>query len=235
VIVAREGENRLRIAVSDTGPGIVPEMQARLFQPFERLGADRTTIPGTGLGLALTRKLVDAMRGEVGVDSVPGEGSRFWILLDRAQPVAAVSPGAADRRDAARVTPGSERTVLYVEDNLATISLMEEVFAMRPRIRLMTAMQGGLTLELARQHRPDLIVLDLHLPDLSGDIVLRRLRRDPRTARIPVVIFSADATERQVKRLLAAGARAYLTKPVKVAEFLRMLDEVFAAAPAATG
>jgi PAS domain S-box-containing protein len=230
VIVTREAGNRLRIAVSDTGPGISPEMQARLFQPFDRLGADRTTIPGTGLGLALTRKLVEAMRGEVGVDSVVGEGTTFWILLDRAPPRLPAPVSAGERRDAVPA-PAAERSVLYVEDNLATISLMEEVFAMRPQIKLMTAMQGGLTLELARQHQPNLIVLDLHLPDISGDIVLRRLRRDHRTAHIPVVIFSADATERQVKRLLAAGARDYLTKPVKVAEFLRMLDEVFVAAP----
>ena len=140
-----------------------------------------------------------------------------------------------DGRPPASLTTGSERTVLYVEDNLATVALMEEIFAMRPQIRLITAMQGGLTLELARQHHPDLIVLDLHLPDLSGDTVLRRLRRDPRTSHIPVVIFSADATERQVKRLLAAGARAYLTKPAKVGDFLKMLDDVFAAAPVPAG
>ncbi len=124
-----------------------------------------------------------------------------------------------------------ERTVLYVEDNLATIGLMEEVFSMRPQIHLLTAMQGGLTLELAREHRPDLIVLDLHLPDIQGDEVLAQLRADPRTAGIPVVMCSADATERRRKQLLAAGAHAYLTKPVKVQRFLRMLDEVLNSIP----
>jgi PAS domain S-box-containing protein len=236
VIVSRDGDARVRVAVSDTGPGIAPQLRERLFQPFERLGAERTTIPGTGLGLALTRKLVEAMRGELGVESVVGEGTTFWILLDRAPSVAAPPVITLDERavaDAAQ--PQGERVVLYVEDNLATIALMEDIFAMRPQIRLITAMQGGLTLELARQHQPDLIVLDLHLPDLSGDTVLRRLRRDPRTAHIPVVIFSADATERQVRRLMNAGARAYLTKPAKVAEFLRMLDDVFAATPVAAG
>jgi len=235
VIGARAGEQRIRLAVSDTGPGISPELLDRLYQPFDRLGADRTTIPGTGLGLALTRKLVEAMRGDLGVDSVVGEGTTFWMLLDRTLSMAAVTAPAGEKRPTATVALGSGRTVLYVEDNLATISLMEEIFAMRPQIRLITAMQGGLTLELARQHQPDLIVLDLHLPDLSGDTVLRRLRRDARTAHIPVVIFSADATERQVKRLMAAGARAYLTKPAKVAEFLRMLDDVFAAVPVPAG
>jgi CheY-like chemotaxis protein len=116
--------------------------------------------------------------------------------------------------------------VLYVEDNLATVGLMESVFALRPKIRLITAMQGGLTLELAREHSPDLIVLDLHLPDIPGDQVLERLRQDPRTARIPVVMCSADATDRIKNRLLDMGAYAYLTKPVKVQRFLRMLDEV---------
>jgi CheY-like chemotaxis protein len=121
--------------------------------------------------------------------------------------------------------------VLYVEDNLATIGMMEEVFSMRPQIHLLTAMQGGLTLELAREHRPDLIVLDQHLPDIPGDQVLAQLRADPRTAGIPVVMCSADATERRRQQLLAAGAHAYLTKPVKVQHFLRMLDEVLTAAP----
>jgi len=235
VIVSREGDDCIRIAVSDTGPGIPAELRDRLFQPFERLGAERTTIPGTGLGLALTRKLVEAMHGELGVESAVGEGSTFWILLDRAPATARAPVVLAETKVADRVPQLAERVVLYVEDNLATISLMEDIFAMRPNIRLITAMQGGLTLELAGQHRPDLIVLDLHLPDISGDTVLRRLRRDPRTAHIPVVIFSADATERQIRRLLAAGAREYLTKPAKVPEFLRMLDEVLAPAPVAAG
>ncbi|MFN2581306.1 MAG: ATP-binding protein [Candidatus Dormibacteria bacterium] len=229
VRVNRNGR-RVRIGVSDTGPGLTPAQQARLFQPFERLGAERTTTQGTGLGLALTKKLVEAMGGEIGVDTAPGEGSTFWITLHRATGV----PEEPRRVDGERGVPASaKRTVLYVEDNLATISLMEEIFAMRPHIHLITAMQGGLTLDLAREHNPDLVILDLHLPDIPGDEVLRRLRDDPRTSDIPVVMFSADATERQVKRLLAAGAHAYLTKPAKVKEFLGTLDEVLAGARAA--
>ena len=170
------------------------------------------------------------MRGEIGVDTGAGSGSTFWITLERAAP--SEVQHVEDER-AAAVSTGESRTVLYVEDNLATIELMEEIFAMRPQIRLVTAMQGGLTLDLARQHHPDLIVLDLQLPDIAGDEVLRRLRHDQRTAQIPVVMFSADATDRQVKRLLAAGARAYLTKPAKIKEFLNTLDEVLAAPPVA--
>jgi PAS domain S-box-containing protein len=228
-VVGQKGDF-IRLAVRDTGPGFTDDEKGRLFQPFERLGAERTTVPGTGLGLALTRKLVQAMHGTIGVDSERGVGSTFWIRLARS-PVAAPKPRI--RRKPPVVTPvvASERTVLYVEDNLATIGLMEEVFSMRPQIHLLTAMQGGLTLELAREHRPDLIVLDLHLPDIQGDEVLAQLRADPRTAGIPVVMCSADATERRRKQLIAAGAHAYLTKPVKVQSFLRMLDEVLAGTP----
>jgi CheY-like chemotaxis protein len=165
------------------------------------------------------------MDGSIGVDSEPGDGSTFWIRLDQA-PGPPAKPRT--RRKPADTTPvlTYQRTVLYVEDHLATIGLMEEVFAMRPQIHLLTAMQGGLTIELAREHHPDLIVLDQHLPDIPGDQVLAQLRADPRTAGIPVVICSADATERRRKELLDAGAHAYLTKPVKVQHFLRMLDEI---------
>jgi CheY-like chemotaxis protein/anti-sigma regulatory factor (Ser/Thr protein kinase) len=238
VEATREGERGsngskgdfIRLAVRDTGPGFTDDEKARLFQPFERLGAERTTVPGTGLGLALTRKLVQGMQGTIGVDSEHGVGSTFWIRLNRS-PIAASKPRV--RRKLPVVIPllTSQRTVLYVEDNLATIGLMEEVFSMRPNIHLLTAMQGGLTLELAREHHPDLIVLDLHLPDIQGDEVLAQLRADPRTAGIPVVMCSADATERRRKQLLAAGAHAYLTKPVKVQRFLRMLDEVLSSTP----
>ncbi len=229
-MVARPNGDFVRLAVRDTGPGFGNEEKARLFQPFERLGAERTTVPGTGLGLALTRKLVQAMHGTIGVESERGVGSTFWIRLARS-PVAAPKPRGRRRPPAVTPVLASERTVLYVEDNLATIGLMEEVFSMRPQIHLLTAMQGGLTLELAREHRPDLIVLDLHLPDIQGDEVLAQLRSDPRTAGIPVVMCSADATERRRKQLIAAGAHAYLTKPVKVQRFLRMLDEVLAGTP----
>jgi PAS domain S-box-containing protein len=219
----------IRLAVRDTGPGFGPEEKARLFQPFERLGAERTPVPGTGLGLALTRKLVEGMDGRIGVDSEPGVGSTFWIQLARS--AAAPKPRVRRKQLVAPPVLAYQRTVLYVEDTLATIGLMEEIFSMRPQIHLLTAMQGGLTLELAREHHPDLIVLDQHLPDISGDQVLAQLRADPRTAGIPVVMCSADATERRRKQLLDAGAHAYLTKPVKVQHFLRMLDEVLSGTP----
>jgi PAS domain S-box-containing protein len=232
VVSARPASgDRVALSVSDSGPGLTPEQRARLFQPFDRLGAERTTTPGTGLGLALTKKLIEAMGGSISVRSEPSKGATFTVKLGRVVPALA-DPGVP----VARLAPppaeddARELTVLYVEDTLATISLMEEVFAMRPRIRLIKAMQGRLAIELAREHHPDLMVLDLHLPDIDGAEVLRTLRRDPETAAMPVVMFSADATERQVRRLLSEGACRYLLKPAKVADFLAVLDEVLATA-----
>jgi PAS domain S-box-containing protein len=216
-------DDAVEIDVTDDGPGLDERQQQRLFQPFERLGAERGHIQGTGLGLALSRQLTVAMGGSVEVRSARGEGSTFTVRLQRATSTDAASViparGPAVLRDA-RV----EHTVLYVEDNLATVALVESIFALRPNVRLLTAMQGGIAVELAREHQPDLIVLDLHLPDLNGDEVIDLLREDPRTAAIPVVIYSADATDRQANKLLGAGAAAYLTKPAKVIDFLAMID-----------
>lgn len=220
------------IDVIDDGPGISEEEQALLFQPFERLGAERTDVQGTGLGLALARQLTTAMGGTIGVSSVPGEGATFSVRLRRASGTdAAAQVRALTRPVLSNVV--AESTVLYVEDNLATIALVESIFALRPQLRLITAMQGVLALELARVHLPRLIILDMHLPDINGEEVMHRLRDDPRTAEIPVVMYSADATERQVERLLAAGAAAYLTKPARVSEFLAMLDGMLADSPRA--
>jgi PAS domain S-box-containing protein len=213
----------VELDIVDDGPGLDEADQHRLFQPFERLGAERSHVQGTGLGLALARQLTVAMGGTLSVRSAKGEGATFTVRLQRsagtdtATVISAAGPPVL--RDAV-----AGRTVLYVEDNLATVALVESIFALRPNVRLLTAMQGGIALELAREHRPDLVILDLHLPDLNGDEVLLRLQGDPRTAPIPVVVYSADATERQMSRLLAAGATAFLTKPARVTEFLDMLD-----------
>jgi PAS domain S-box-containing protein len=225
IVGAAVRDDAVEIDVIDDGPGLSEAELGRLFQPFERLGAERSHVQGTGLGLALSRQLAVAMGGSVEARSAAGQGSMFTVRLQRASSTesASVIParGPAVLRDA-----GAERTVLYVEDNLATVALVESIFALRPNVRLMTAMQGGLAVELAREHQPDLIILDLHLPDLNGDEVIDRLRQDPRTAETPVVIYSADATDRQVRRLLDAGAVDYLTKPAKVTDFLDMVDAV---------
>jgi signal transduction histidine kinase/ActR/RegA family two-component response regulator len=217
---------RLRIRVTDTGPGIPEDQQLKLFIPFERLGADKTGIEGTGLGLALSHRLVGAMAGSMGVESAPGKGSTFWVEL----PVA-LAPAEQLTDDAVPLpVPTSALakpvTILYIEDNLANLTLVERILNRRPEVKLLSAIQGSLGLELARQHRPDLILLDLHLPDMGGDQVLARLRADRRTATIPVVMLSADAMSVQKKRLLGAGACDYMTKPINVREFLRLVDDI---------
>jgi PAS domain S-box-containing protein len=218
--------DRLRIFVEDTGLGLTPDQVDRLFTPFERLGAEQSQIEGTGLGLALSQRLVQAMGGTIGVASTPGEGSSFWLEL-------AVSEDPVERLARtgefalALAQPGGRAArVLYVEDNLSNLKLIERLLAHRANVRLLSAMQGQLGLELAREHQPDLILLDLHLPDLAGDEVLRRLQGDATTRRIPVVIMSADATPNQIVRLRAAGARDYLTKPIDVARFLTVVDDL---------
>jgi two-component system, sensor histidine kinase and response regulator len=214
-----------RIIVTDTGPGIPSEKIARLFTPFDRLGAEQSAVEGTGLGLALSQRLIHAMRGLIGVDSTPGQGSTFWVELPRAKsPLERVA--SKNGTGAERPLSNGERTItiLYVEDNLSNLTLVEQMLADQPRVTLITAMQGRLGLELARQHAPDLILLDLHLPDMGGPEVLSELQRHDSTRDIPVVVISADATTRQIKRLLGAGARAYLTKPIDVAEFFRVVE-----------
>jgi signal transduction histidine kinase/ActR/RegA family two-component response regulator len=211
-----------RIRVSDTGQGIDPAMLERLFTPFDRLGAEASGVEGTGVGLALSRRLAEAMGGTVGVESQPGRGSTFWVELEAAAESAA-KPAPEDL-GAGGADPLARGTVLYVEDNPANIRLVEHILERRPGVRLLTAVQGALGVEFARQFAPDLILLDLNLPDVSGSVVLERLQADPSTATIPVVVISADATPGQIQRLLAAGARDYLTKPIDVARLMELLE-----------
>ena len=214
---------RLAIRVADTGLGIPPDQLERLFDPFERLGAEATGAEGTGLGLTVSRGLAEAMGGAITVESTPGEGSVFAVEL----------PLAATAARARRHPPGpatdsppapARGTVLQIGDNPSNLALVQSVLERRPDVRLLSAADGRLGLELAREHRPDLILTDLHLPDMSGADVIRQIRASASTSEIPVVVLSADATPAEIKRLLAAGARAYLTKPLDLGELLRMLD-----------
>ncbi len=219
-------ENRLRIEIADSGPGISPEGLTRIFTPFERLNADQTEVGGTGLGLALARRLVEAMGGTIGVESSVGLGSKFSIELD-------LLDDPADRLDhdpglieIAREASDSRRgTVLYIEDNLSNLRLIERIFEHCDGVRLITAMQGQLGLDLAQTHSPDWILLDLHLPDVPGEEVLKQLQQSPRTREIPVTVLSADATRTQISRILHAGARDYLTKPVDIRQLLQLLEQ----------
>jgi CheY-like chemotaxis protein len=218
-------ESHLRIVVQDTGYGIAEDKLERLFAPFDRLGAEQSGVEGTGLGLALSKGLVEAMGGTLGLESLEGEGSRFWVELSIATRPELTEPPEETRLDAPREFAARTHTLLFVEDNLANVRLMERVFQHRPQMRLLTAMQGSLGLELAREHRPDLILLDLNLPDLSGDKVLLRLREDPVLRHIPVVMISGDAVPSHVQRVLQLGAQGYLTKPFNIQELLNLVDE----------
>ncbi len=226
-------EAALRFAIIDTGPGIPEEEIPHLFVSFERLGAEVTDVEGTGLGLALSKYLTEAMGGTIGVESSVGRGSTFWFELPVGEPpdgrpTAADLDGSADAAENERqaIEPGVRRLVLYIEDNLANLHLMERIFTRRLSVSLLAARQGGQGLELAREHRPDLILLDLHLPDMSGRDVLRELKANPSTREIPVVMVTADATAGQRDRLLNAGAYAYLTKPIEVKELLEVTDSI---------
>ena len=224
VSVQHSGPTTTRIVVTDTGAGIATEKLVRLFTPFDRLDVEQSGVEGTGLGLALCQRLMHAMAGDIGVKSAAGKGSAFWIELPAVDSPLKALPRSRTRAvdDASMAGAGK---ILYIEDNLSNLTLVEEMLAEQPGIELLTAMQGGLGLELARQHSPDLILLDLHLPDLRGHEVLARLRQDEITRDIPVVVISADATVRQIQRLMAAGARSYLTKPLDIGEFFRVIDE----------
>ena len=224
-----EGANeKIRIAVRDTGPGIPADLLPKLFTPFERLGAANSDVEGTGLGLALSQRLVTAMGGTLQVESVVGEGSRFMVELPCAPALADAHEGLRISSDE-QVATVSERhtyTILSIEDNVSNVHLLEAILSSRPEITLLAAMQGSVGLDLARQHLPDLILLDLHLPDIAGWDVLTRLQQSTVTRDIPVIVISADATSSQRERLLNDGARAYLTKPLGIDQFLRTIDEI---------
>jgi PAS domain S-box-containing protein len=224
VSVEARGEDRLRFVVTDTGPGMTADELSRLFVPFERLGAAGTDIEGTGLGLALSRELAQAMGGALGVSSEVGVGSSFWVELSAAEPAAVEELARGDIARAAPRRYGRPVSVLYVEDLVANVDLVSSILSLRPDVTVLPVMLGSLALELAHQNPPDLVLLDLHLPDLGGDEVLRRLLADPVTAEVPVVVFSADATRRQAEELLRAGARAYVTKPISVGQLLATVD-----------
>lgn len=215
-----------RVSVSDQGQGIPSSKLHLLFMPFERLGAEATSVEGTGLGLSVCKGLIEAMHGTLGADSVPGKGSTFWMELP-ADPDG--TRRTADLRQA--VAPENKRPavsghIIYIEDNPSNVKLLERLLRQRPNVRLSSFPTGRAGLDAVRSVQPDLLLLDRHLPDMTGDEILIELRRNASTAAIPVVMLTADAKPAAVPEPGASGLRAYLTKPLNVAEVLRVIDEI---------
>jgi PAS domain S-box-containing protein len=222
---ATPGGGAVQLQVIDTGLGLTAEQQAHLFEPFNRLGAERSQIEGTGIGLVVTQRLVELMGGAITVASQPGVGSNFTVTLPSAAGGAPPQPLEDTRPAATAPGGGPRRTVLYAEDNAMNVELVREVMRLRADCRLVVAHSGREAIALAQQERPDLLLLDMHLGDMTGLDVLERLSRDPRLARVPALALSADAMPAPIAAAQRAGFKAYLTKPLDVAEFLRQVDE----------
>lgn len=228
------GPTRIRLSVQDTGVGLDAEQVASLFQPFNRLGQEGGQQEGTGIGLVVTKRLVELMGGEIGVTSSPGVGSVFWIELATTAPLAPHAPhapeGADEQPEDVQAPPseGEPHLILYVEDNPANLRLVEEIVRFRQDLRLLSAPDGHMGLSLARAHQPELILMDLNLPGMSGIEVLRQLRADPLTGNIPVIALTANAMQRDIERGQAAGFNRYLTKPIDIDRFTEAINSTLA-------
>jgi PAS domain S-box-containing protein len=217
---------RARINVTDSGAGLQPEKLGQLFQPFNRLGQEAGGVAGTGIGLVVTKQLVELMDGALGVKSVVGQGSTFWVeLRTMPAPTMAEAGSAPTTPVPGRRSNGTHRhTLLYIEDNPANLELVAQLIARRPDLILLTAVTGTLGVELARRSLPEVILMDINLPGISGIEALKILRDDPATTHIPIVALSANAMPRDIELGLEAGFFRYLTKPIKVREFMDTLD-----------
>jgi signal transduction histidine kinase/CheY-like chemotaxis protein len=218
--------DRVRIIVTDTGPGISPDRHKDLFLPFSRLGREASDIPGTGIGLTITKKLVEAMNGRIGFDSAPGRGSTFWFEVPVADRQS--SPPADQQPPAETYKINGKRTILYVEDNWPNLKLMEALILQRTDATMLCVETGERGLEMAQEYRPDLILMDINLPGLNGFETLETLRMSATTAEIPVIALTARAMPRDVERGLKAGFHAYLTKPIRIDLVLEAIESALA-------
>ena len=218
--------DRVRISVHDSGIGLAPGQLADLFQPFNRLGQQAGDKQGTGIGLVVSKRLVDMMNGVIGVESIVGQGSVFWIELKHTTDTRTrdIAAGAALLAPAQLRANARVHTLLYVEDNPANLALVEALVARRPDLRLMSATDGLRGIAMARAARPDVILMDINFPGISGTEALHILAGDPATAHIPVIALSANAMPRDIESGLKAGFFRYLTKPIKVVETMASLD-----------
>jgi PAS domain S-box-containing protein len=220
---------RVRLTVTDSGPGIPQDKQDSVFAPFERLGAEQTKVEGTGVGLTLAKRVIEAMGGSIGFDSKVGVGSTFWIELDVVEaPVLATDEEPEPLEQTIRLPAGR---ILYIEDDPANLTFLERVLDRHPGVELVPATAGRVGLELAAENPPSLVLLDVHLPDMAGIDVLRRLHANPATSGIPVVALSADASAKQVRVMIEEGAVAYLYKPLDVGELERTIRAIFTGEP----
>jgi signal transduction histidine kinase/ActR/RegA family two-component response regulator len=220
---------RVRVSVRDTGAGLSPSQLDQLYQPFNRLGKEKSGEEGTGVGLVVTKQLVELMGGTVGVESTVGTGTTFWIELPSCSAPALDATGEMHRAGAAKAeaaapTPSPLRTLLYVEDNPANLALVEQLIARRKDLKFFMASDANTGIDLARTHRPEVILMDINLPGMNGYDALKILRVDPATAHIPIVAISANAIPRDIQKGLDAGFFHYLTKPIKLDEFADALD-----------
>jgi CheY-like chemotaxis protein len=235
------GERRVRISVQDTGHGLRPDQLEALFQPFNRLGQEGGTQEGTGIGLVVTKRLIEQMGGAIGVSSTVGTGSMFWIDLDGSAPAveapaSATAPATAPEQIGPRPAgPGARATVLCVEDNPTNLRLVEELFAGREDLQLISAQDGMLGVEMARVYQPDVILMDNNMPRMSGREAQALLHRDPSTAHIPIIALTANAMPKAVADGLAAGFFRYLTKPVSQDDLLEAIDAALASTRGRTG
>ena len=227
----------IRICVRDTGEGLAPEQLGQLFQPFNRLGKGAGAEEGTGIGLVVAKRLVELMGGTIGAESIVGTGSVFWIELSL---IAAPQIAAPEAEFAGLVRPqvpdGTPlRTLLYVEDNPANLELVEQLMLRRPELRLLGAADGNLGIEFARACQPEVILMDINLPGISGLEAMKILRADPATAHIPIIALSANAVPHDIEKALAAGFFTYLTKPIRVNQFMDALDAALLFSQGAAG
>jgi CheY-like chemotaxis protein len=222
----------VRISVTDSGKGISGEDISKLYVPFERIGAESSNIEGTGLGLAVVKKLMDAMNGNVGVDSIPGTGSTFWIELPRSQSFSKVVAGQVEESTSNNLSGTQIGTILYIEDNVPNAELVQMIMdTCHKGVRLIISSTGTQAVALAKENLPEMILLDLNLPDISGREVLKNLKNDAETKEIPVIIVSADAMPHQLHALMNEGATEYLTKPINVEKFNSLINKIIPGDP----
>ncbi len=222
-----QDSGKIKVSVEDAGEGLTPEKLSQLFQPFNRLGKETSAEEGTGIGLVMTKRLIELMGGKISVESRVDIGTIFSIELDLTSQhtVSSTIGSETDQIQLKYITDGTpKRTLLYVEDNPANLMLIEDMIAPRSDLWLLTAQDGYKGIEIARESQPDLILMDINLPGISGTEVMRMLAQDPITTHIPVIALSANAIPRDIEKGLEAGFFRYLTKPIKMNEFMNALD-----------